>query len=310
MITFCVKLLLLTLGLFSFVFAQEFCQSWGASEKRGELNVAINESSGLSNSLMFAERLYHSNDSWNSGPKFFLSNLQGKATQEIQLDVDVTLIPTIDVEDMDVGPCGEESCIFLADIGDNSSKRAGIHILLTPELEVWEQPVSPRVLNITYPDRPHDAEAFAVHPNGDLYILTKEISPFKTSPARLYRLPLGVWLQDREAYTLEFVTTLDVRALSGSSVDIFSHIVTGMDISSDGQRLLVLTYGEVFELLLDLSTLPSDSVLPANLPYKKIEVITLLQQESISYLAEGYGFLYAAETKAESSPIMQMSCKK
>jgi hypothetical protein len=291
------------------VFSQELCTSWGQSEKVGELNVAINESSGLSSSARFPQWLYHTNDSWNTGPKFFVSNLQGKETREIMLKLDPSLSASIDVEDMDVAACEEDRCIFLADIGDNRSKRSEIHILVVQEDELWEHPVSPRVLNVRYPDRPHDAEAFAVHPNGDMYILTKEVSPLKTPPSRLYRLPKKAWLQEAESYTLEFVTSIDVRSLSGSSLDLLSHIVTGMDSSSDGKRLLVLTYGEVFELLIDLSTLSNDSVFPTDTPYRKIEVITLLQQESISYLSQDYGFIYAAEAKVGTSPIMQMVCK-
>jgi hypothetical protein len=290
-------------------FSQELCQGWGESQRIGELDGAINESSGVSNSLRFPLRLYHTNDSWNSGPKFFISDLQGNDTQAINLDVDSTLIKTIDIEDADVGPCGQESCLFLADIGDNASRRSVIHMLVLPEQEEWTQPAHPLVLNLHYPDGSHDAEAFAVHPNGDLYILTKEVSPLKAQPARLYRLPLVTWSADADSYTLEFVTSLDLRAMSGSSLEILSHIVTGMDISPDGLKLLILTYGEVFELALDLASLSNNTVLPTNTPYQKIEVITLLQQESISYLATEYGFIYAAEAKTETSPMMQVLCK-
>ncbi len=295
--------------LTSFVQGQDLCTSWDEGKPLGELATSIDESSGISSSLQFSERLYHTNDSWNNGAVFFVSDLQGKNVKEIFLEADPKLERTVDIEDMDVGPCSQGSCIFLADIGDNHSKRSEIHLLILPELEAWEMPVSPRVLTLHYPDGPHDAEAFAVHPNGDLYILSKEVFPLKTPPAKLYRLKKELWSEEAEFYTLEFVSSIDLRALSGSSVDVFSHIATGMDISADAQRLLILSYGEVFELQLDLSSLEPNSELPLDLPYKKIEVLTLLQQESISYTAQGYGFIYTAEANPKASPLIQVMCQ-
>ena len=210
---------------------------------------------------------------------------------------------------MDVGPCPEGSCIFLADIGDNLAKRSEIHILITPEAELFSEAVSPKVLTLRYPDGSHDAEAFAVHPNGDLYILTKEVFPIKTPPANLYRLKKHIWGNNADSYTLELVASIDVRALSGSSVEVLSHIVTSMDISADGKRLLLLTYGEVFELQKDLATLSTLTTL-FDIPFKKIEVVTLLQQESISYTAKGYGFIYSAEARGQASPLLEVICQE
>ncbi len=294
----------------SFGVSQDLCRVWSEATRLGDLASAINESSGISSSLLFPERLYHTNDSWNDGPEFFVSDLEGKQLQTITLNVDEGLIPTIDIEDMDVGPCPEGSCIFLADIGDNLAKRSEIHILITPEAELFSEAVSPKVLTLRYPDGSHDAEAFAVHPNGDLYVLTKEVFPIKTPPANLYRLKKNIWENNADSYNLELVASIDVRALSGSSVEVLSHIVTGMDISADGKRLLLLTYGEVFELQQDLATLSTPTTLFSDIPYKKIEVVTLLQQESISYTAKGYGFIYSAEAKGQASPLLKVICQE
>ena len=294
----------------SFGVSQELCRVWGEGIRLSDLATAINESSGISSSLQFPERLYHTNDSWNAGPEFFVSDTKGKQVQDIALNVDASLIPKIDIEDMDVGPCAEGSCIFLADIGDNLAKRSEIHILIIPETEIFSKAVSPRVLTLHYPNGPHDAEAFAVHPNGDLYILTKEVFPIKTPPAKLYRLKKDVWQVKSDSYNLELVASLDVRALSGSSVEVLSHIVTGMDISTDGKRVLLLTYGEVFELQQDLSTITTSTILSTEIPFKKIEVVTLLQQESITYTANGYAFIYAAESKGQASPLLEVMCQE
>jgi hypothetical protein len=301
--------ILLTISATSLGLGQELCKTWSESTQLGDLAIEINESSGISSSLQYPERLYHTNDSWNRGAEFFMSDTRGGQIQHIALEVNETLISEIDIEDMDVGPCAEGSCIFIADIGDNLAQRSEIHILIVPETNLAES-ANPRVLTLHYPDGPHDAEAFAVHPNGDLYILSKEVFPLKTPPAKLYRLQNDDWQVKSKSYTLELVASIDVRALSGSSVEVLSHIVTGMDISEDGNRLLILTYGEVFELEQDLSTLAPQSILSTDIPYKKIEVVTLLQQESITYTATGYGFIYSAESKGQASPLIQVMCKE
>ena len=61
----------------SFGVSQDLCRVWSEATRLGDLASAINESSGISSSLLFPERLYHTNDSWNDGPEFFVSDLRG-----------------------------------------------------------------------------------------------------------------------------------------------------------------------------------------------------------------------------------------
>ena len=84
-------------------------------------------------------------------------------------------------------------------------------------------------VTLRYPDGPHDAESMAVHPDGTLFILTKE------RPARLFRARL-----DSPQPTLEAVTTLDP-----------GNVPTDMAISDDGSRVIVLTYKEAVEFAMD-----------------------------------------------------------
>ena len=129
-----------------------------------------------------------------------------------------------------------------------------------------------------------------------------------TAPAKLYRLPQNLWENaGDEVLTLEFVANIDLFALSGTTVNIFSHIATGMDISNDGGRLLILTYGEVFEIAVDVSKLDGETI-STETPYKQIEVVTLLQQESISYSSDSKSFFYTAEARSGSAPLMLETC--
>jgi hypothetical protein len=116
----------------------------------------------------------------------------------------------------------------------------------------------------------------AVHPDGTIFILTKE------RPARLFKTSRDL----RQTKLLE-VTTLD----PGSSP-------TDMAISDDGTRMLVLTYADAFEYSMDFKQ------------QLKIGVTFLQQQESITYLPGSRSFLYTTERLLPllSQFIMKTEC--
>jgi hypothetical protein len=260
-------------------------------------------------SRLVPDRLYHVNDSWRSNPVFFITDLDGQNLQSVSIQYAPT-DRAVDIEDMDVGRCGDTSCLFIGDVGDNLKSRATIRIVVIEEVSETSTLVEAKqTLSLRYPDGAHDAESLAVHPNGDIYILTKEtVSLLGTAPARLYKLPRATWeTAGEDVLTLEYVGSIDLRALSGTTVNVFSHLATGMDISGDGSRLLVLTYGEVFEIAVDVSQLAGETI-STETPYKYIEVTTLVQQESISYANEGYSFFYSAEARSGSAPLMREDC--
>lgn len=292
--------------------AQNLCQTW-TETRAGNLDTNfLSEASGMAASNLIENRLYHTNDTWSPAPNFFITDTTGQNLQTITIE-GVSNNPRInDIEDMDVGECGDASCLFIGDIGDNLSSRPTINLLVIEEFtEVASSVPVKQHLRVQYPDGSHDSESLGVHPNGDIYILTKEgASILGTAPARLYKLPRDLWENaGDEVLTLEFVATIDLFTLSGTTVNIFSHIATGMDISNDGQRLLILTYGEVFEIAVDVSGLKGETI-SIETPYKQIEVVTLLQQESISYANEGYSFFYTAEARSGSAPLMLETCNE
>jgi hypothetical protein len=307
-----VKLFFVLLSvLFSVAMAQTLCQTW-AEERAGNLDVSVlNEASGMAASSVDPNRLYHVNDTWQRDlPVFFITDTAGQNVQMVRLENVVSNPRTDDNEDLDVGKCGDTSCLFIGDIGDNNSRRSELRIFIIDEFVDVPESIMPRqMLRVQYPDGARDAESLAVHPNGDIYILSKEGgSLLGTAPARLYRLPRETWENSGdEVVVLEYAGSIDLRALSGTTVNIFSHIATGMDISQDGQRLLILTYGEVFEIALDVSTLKGETI-STETPYKQLEVVTLLQQESISYTSEGYSFFYTAEARTGGAPLMLERC--
>lgn len=282
--------------LFSSAHAQ-ICSKWSETELIGNLDSnLLPEASGLSQSLLFPKRFYHVNDSATLF-KVFVSTAEGVITDTIHLGFRLR-----DVEDIAVGPCPQGTCLYLGDIGDNLRQRSSLGIYRMAEQERYDNPVVLESLKLHYPDGKHDAESMAVHPDGSMYILTKEaFNLLRTSPAKLYRLDPETWLGNRsQSYVLDYVVSIDLYALSGFSFDVFSHIATSMDFSRDGKRLLILSYGDAFEL-------DFEQLLRGELVYKKIAVNRSLQQEAISYV-DADSIMFTAESLSGQSPIKRLRC--
>jgi hypothetical protein len=255
----------------------QLCRQWSEAVRVGELQVQLTEASGLAASRQFPGRLYHINDSGETG-KFFITGIDGKDTRAVRIDG----FEPEDTEALSLGPCpGKDSisCLYIGDIGDNDVKRKSIEIVVVDEVRNFSQTVKPRSrLKLLYPDGPHDAESMAVHPNGDIYILTKE------NPARLYKANPNALQQ-----MLTPVTTLQP---GGKPTD--------MAISDDGMRLLVLTYMDAVEYSMDFKQ------------QQKIRLNFLQQQESVAYLPGSRSFIYSTEQLLQGLPqwIMKVDCEK
>jgi hypothetical protein len=278
---------------------------WGPARQMGSLEAGINEASGVAISRRFANRIYHINDSGDE-PGFFVTDWNGRDTRR----VDLTGPDVEDTEDLDLAPCGTGDCLFIADIGDNDEERSHIEIVIVEEVADFSRRVAPRSrIRIRYPDGPHDAEALAVHPNGDIYILTKTVNisrlRLSLNDARVYRLKRDNWFRGGNSVsTLELAGTIDFSRLLPGSI-LGGRVPTGMDISPDGKRVLILTYQNAVELFVDLSLpMPRDWSPGRNL--QAIPLINLEQQEAIAYLPDGRGFVYTTERR--NARIMIVRC--
>ncbi len=174
------------------------------------------------------------------------------------------------------------------------------------EHEKFPEHVDARRVRLRYPDKAHDAESLAVHPDGTVFILTKGDIP------QLFRLRKDQWMNSNgKLQTLELVTPIDFEKLGGAAAAMDGRLPTAMDISPDGKRILVLTYRNVFELLLDLSQpLPPVATWKAGINYRRFDVEVLNQQEGIAFTPDGRSFLYDSE-KPLTGPgrIMRSDCK-
>src|SRR5436853_7746983 len=97
------------------------CQ-WTHGTKIGEVAAPIDEDSGLAISRKFPNRIYHVNDSGDSG-RFFITDFTGK---DLRI-VNINGFAPEDAEDLGIGPCAPSTdCIFVGDIGDNLRTRKTI----------------------------------------------------------------------------------------------------------------------------------------------------------------------------------------
>jgi hypothetical protein len=83
-----------------------------------------------------------------------------------------------------------------------------------------------------------------------------------------------------------------------------------MDFSADDQRMILLTYGDAFEI--ELGGLLGSSLVEDR-DYVRAPLVTLRRQEAIAYLSEDDGFVYPIEgvpgsTPPVSAPIMRVDC--
>ena len=281
------------------------CEAWGEARRIGELARIIDEASGVEASGRHPGRFYHVDD---SSATIHLTDSTGGSAQVVR----VSGGRGVDVEDLALGPCPEGSCLIIADIGDNRGERNILELIVVAELDIYPPLVEPsNRVRFRYPDGPNNAEALAVHPNGDIFVVSRKLFPAANEThARLYRLPAAEWHPRRaEVRTLIRVVDLDFRPLA----DVLpGRLVTGMDISRDGLRMLLLTYEDAFEFRID----PEDPKLgisedpSAGPDYTRIELVRLRQQEGIAYTADSKGFIYTTEAGRGGAPIMRVDCAR
>jgi hypothetical protein len=210
------------------------------------------ESSGVAVSQTYPGVLWTHNDS-GDGPYLYATDLRGA-------DRGALLVPgaqAIDWEDMSLGPCpvafpiqsrpirvNADTCIYLADTGDNFEFRPFVTIYAIPEPAPPERASdtlgttrAPAVLRLRYPDGSHDVEAVYVSPRDTaVYLVSKGAT--RGSAIRLYRVDRSAWhatdtTSDIVVATL--VQTLDIRRL-----------VTAGAIRPDGRLVALRTYSEIY----------------------------------------------------------------
>jgi hypothetical protein len=270
------------------------CSAYGAATALGPVPAKLPELSGLAASRLHQGILYAHNDSGDAA-RFFALNRQA----QIEAEIDLTGAVATDWEDVAVGPCPGGSCVFLGDIGDNSSRRTEYAIYRVAEPETL--PADGSAISVTYdripfvyPDGAHNAETLLVHPaSGRIFLVTK-VGGF---PATVYEAPLP--LNPDQTATLVRVTALSLPALAG--------VVTGGSFHPCANRLLVRTYGALYEL-----SGTASGALDALFVADPVQVPAAIepQGEAVTYAIDGRSYFTASETVAGAPPaeLSVVSC--
>ncbi len=210
---------------------------WAQAEyQRGKLLCQLEcaeivESSGLASSHRNPGLLWTHNDSGDL-PRIFAFDEQGRHRGECQL----RNAEAIDWEDMGSFTLRGGNYLFIADVGDNARKREQytIYLIDEPDLSVHETPARP--LHFRYEDGPHDCEAVALDTGRQVFILVEKVV-VPGSPCRVYELS---WKSSHPGGPR---IARQIGSLKRDQLAV--PWVTGLDISPDGRRAVIATYGFV-----------------------------------------------------------------
>ena len=207
-----------------------------ASSSAPLANPALTEVSGIVASRTQSDVWYAHNDSGDTN-RFFAFNSVGTPLATFT----VTGAGAVDWEDIAIGPGPTPGVqyIYLADIGDNSSTRSSVQVYRIAEPTV---PASNGTyalggvdtLHLQYPGGPRDSEALIVDPrNGRLTLIEKKLTGGSVG---IYRAPANL---------ANGTTTAMTRVATLPLSQGLANAVTGADMSSDAQVIVVRTYGLV-----------------------------------------------------------------
>lgn len=189
----------------------------------------LTESSGLA---LVGEQIWTHNDSGDQ-PRLFVFDRRGAPLGQVQ----VLGARAEDWEDMCAFSRGQQQYVAVGDVGDNGHQRLSVTIYLIEipdHVRNQTQPFSPPVLQlpvassieVNYPDGAVNCEALAFDPHSDTLLLaTKELTR-----CRLYQVPVKA-MQGHQRVEAQLLGSLLLP------------LITGADISPDGKRLCLTTYG-------------------------------------------------------------------
>jgi hypothetical protein len=200
-------------------------------------NRRIHESSGLAPSRLRDGVLWTHNDSGDR-PRVYALDANGADLATLTLRG----AKAHDWEDMASFRLGGRPWLLLADVGDNKARRKTCRLYVVREPNVppaaakrrkgLDLTAEPAVtIEFTYADGPHDCEAVAVDANARRIYLASKTAPLA---GKIYVLPLPAKSPTK---------VLQARPIARLPMAF----ATGMDMSPDGRRAVIVTYGATYE---------------------------------------------------------------
>jgi hypothetical protein len=198
-------------------------------------NPEILESSGIARSIVNHGAFWTHNDSGDT-PRIFLIGRDGETLAEATIEN----AAAVDWEDIASFRRGEDGFLLIGDVGDNAAarERSILYIVPEPRIERGDETlklslIPSSTLHFTYEDGPHNCESIGVDMTDNaIYLVSKKGG----TTCKAYRLPLPE-RQSAEPAVAKAIAVLTIPA------------TTAMDISPDGSRAVVLTYGHAREYM-------------------------------------------------------------
>ena len=200
----------------------------------------LREISGVAVSRAHRGVLWTHNDS-GDGPFIYATDTTGKYLGAWR----VRGANATDWEDIALGPCpaGTETCLYIADTGDNGEVRSSVDVYAVAEPAPGVGPADSirttapaTALHLTYPGGPADVEAMYVTRDGTLYLVTKG----RSRGVRLLRVRRDAWAA-AGSVAAELVQQLPIQPDR-----LIGRLVTGAAVSPDGSPVVVRTYTELY----------------------------------------------------------------
>lgn len=207
-------------------------------------NRGITESSGLACGRLNPGVFWTHNDSGDTA-RVFAFDSEGRDLGVFR----VTGASHRDWEDMASFRVGRRGYLVLADVGDNARKRKQCAIYIAEEPRVTlpvkgpirrpastlrKRPASAKVIQqirFVYEDGPHNCESVAIDAKARTIYLVSKVAGLG---CKVYALPIPARKTPKPSVA-KAVATLGIP------------VTTAMDMSPDGLRVVVLTYGNAFE---------------------------------------------------------------
>ncbi|MBF0225908.1 MAG: hypothetical protein HQK76_10675 [Desulfobacterales bacterium] len=211
-------------------------------------NPSIKEASGLASSIRHNNILWVLNDGGNS-PLLFALSIQGDTIGTFKIKD----VKNIDWEDMASFSLNATAYLMIGDVGDNKAKRKYCSLYIVKEPDIPKnisnktEPINIEwQIKFKYIDGPRDCEAIAVDSNQKSILLLSK----RTKPPMLYELPLinhskkDILIAQKIANIAHIPepTKEDLKHRYGK----YSSSPTAMDISLDGQIMVILTYKDAY----------------------------------------------------------------
>jgi 5'/3'-nucleotidase SurE len=204
----------------------------------------LTEVSGLAASRAHPPVLWVHNDSGGE-PAAYAISPTGQPLGAYTVDGAVA----VDWEDIAIGPGPSEgtSYLYLGDIGDGPATRDHVFVHRVPEPAAAPDGrggtlKGTETFSLRYPDGPVDAESLLVDPRrGDLFIIDKE---YTSGVGKVFRARKQQ-LVDGADVTMQLVASFTLGPDDPRGSGFPGTIVTGADVSPDGNIVLVRTYRRV-----------------------------------------------------------------